>query len=456
MRLVVPPGARIDGTLRVPGDKSIAHRWLILAATARGRSVLRDVPPSLDVRATARCLAELVPDARPGLDAWASNVARGAEANGFTWDAGGPIASTFDVEVEGQGRGGLRRPSRPLDCGNSGTTMRLLTGLLAGAPLTATLVGDDSLSGRPMDRVAEPLRAMGASVRTNDGHAPVEVTGARLRGIDYATPVASAQLKGAVLLAGCAAAGVTDVSESVVTRDHTERALQALGGPVERSGKRVRVRAFQHDAFAARVPGDVSSAAFLIGAAAVTAGWVRIVGVGLNPTRSAFLDVLGRMGVAIETIQRGVELGEPAGDLVARGPERLAATTVGAGEVPLVIDEVPVLAAVAAHAEGETRFLEAGELRVKESDRLAGLAASLAGIGARARVVGDDLVVAGGGVEGGAASSGGDHRMAMALAVGGLGARSGVAIDRAEAADVSFPGFAGALRAIGASVDEEA
>jgi 3-phosphoshikimate 1-carboxyvinyltransferase len=453
MRLLVRPGSAIDGTLRVPGDKSIAHRWLILAATARGGSSLRALPPSLDVRSTAACLAELAPKARPQLDAWASNVRRGAEANGFTWDAGRHISSSFEVEVQADGRDGLTAPSTVLDCGNSGTTMRLLAGVLAGASFGATLTGDVSLSARPMERVAEPLRAMGARVRTSDGHSPVEIVGGGLRGIVYSTPVPSAQLKGAVLLAGCAAEGETEVLERAATRDHTERALAALGIPIESRPGFVRVSAFQHGGFEGTVPGDVSSAAFLIGAAAVTGGSVQITGVGLNRTRTRFLEVYRRMGVEVETLEHRDELGEPVGDLVARGPSRLVATTVDADELPLVIDEVPVLAAVASSADGVSRFAGASELRVKESDRLGGIAATLRSVGSEAAVEGDDLVISGGGAAGGIATANGDHRIAMAAAVAALGASGSVTVDGIEAADVSFPGFADALRAVGADVE---
>lgn len=330
--------------------------------------------------------------------------------------------------------------------------MRMLSGVVAGAPFASTLVGDESLSARPMERVAEPLRAMGADVRTSDGHAPIEIAGGRLHGISYRTPVPSAQLKGAVLLAGCVAEGVTEVVEPAATRDHTERALEALGGPIDRAGGSIRVSAFQHVGFGARVPGDLSSAAFLVGAAALTGGTVEVVDVGLNPTRTHFLEVLRRMGVAVEKSPLREEMGEPVGTLVARGRDRPGSTTVEAWELPLVIDEVPLLAAVAAHASGDTRFAGAGELRAKESDRLGGLAGALRAIGGQAAVEGDDLVVAGGGIAGGAVRSGGDHRMAMAMAVAGLAADRGVVVDDAEAADVSFPGFAGALRRIGADV----
>jgi 3-phosphoshikimate 1-carboxyvinyltransferase len=280
------------------------------------------------------------------------------------------------------------------------------------------------------------------------------VAGRALTAIAYRTPVPSAQVKGAVLLAGCVADGRTSIEEAAPTRDHTERALGALGGPVESAPGRVAVSRFQHAGFEATVPGDVSSAAFLIGAAAVSGGRVEILEVGLNPTRTRSLDVFRRMGVEVETVERRRELGEPVGDIVARGPGALEPTTIDAAELPLVIDEVPVLAAVAATAPGETWFEGAAELRVKESDRLATIATSLREIGAHAAVEGDDLVVAGGGIAGGRTSSRGDHRIAMALAVAGLSAGGPVEIDDAEAADVSFPGFADALRAVGARVED--
>jgi 3-phosphoshikimate 1-carboxyvinyltransferase len=453
MRLRVRPGPRIDGTLTVPGDKSISHRWLILAATARGRSLLRALPHSLDVRSTATCLAALAPRARPQLDDWSSKGWHGPEADGFTWDARPHITSTFEVEVLGDGREGLVSPGIELDCRNSGTTMRLMAGVLAGAPFGAVLTGDASLSARPMERVAEPLRAMGAHVRTSDGHAPIEIVGGPLHAITYRTPVPSAQLKSAVLLAACVAEGVTEVREPAATRDHTERALEALGAPIARGAGSVRLSAFQHGGFEGTIPGDISSAAFPIGAAAVTGGRLEVTGVGLNPTRTRFLEVYRRMGVTIETVQRGQTLGEPVGDVVATGPAELAAATVGADELPLVIDEVPVLAAVAASARGESWFAGASELRVKESDRLGGIASMLRAIGAGAAVQGDDLVVAGGGVRGGEATANGDHRLAMAAAVAALGASGEVTVEGIEAADVSFPGFAGVLRALGADVE---
>ncbi|MFB3738975.1 MAG: 3-phosphoshikimate 1-carboxyvinyltransferase, partial [Candidatus Velamenicoccus archaeovorus] len=364
MRVTIRPGGRVRGTCRVPGDKSIAHRWLILAATARGTTAILDPPRSLDVRSTASCLARVAPAARPSLEDWVSNAGASTDRDGFTWHGGGAEDDAVDLEVEGEGRIGLAASRDRLDCGNSGTTMRLLAGVLAAASFRSVLVGDPSLSVRPMERVAEPLRRMGALVRTSGGFPPVEIVGGGLHGIRYETPVPSAQIKGAVLLAGLAAEGPTTVVEAAPTRDHTERALSALGAPVRANDGRVEVSAFQHDGFRARVPGDVSSATFVVAAAAVTGGEVEVHGVGLNPSRLGFVDVLRRMGVRVDLAPSGEELGEPVGVLRASVTGGLRGTTVEPDELPLVIDEVPVLAAVAAHAGGESWFGGAGELRV--------------------------------------------------------------------------------------------
>jgi 3-phosphoshikimate 1-carboxyvinyltransferase len=331
--------------------------------------------------------------------------------------------------------------------------MRLLIGVLAAAPFESVLMGDRSLSDRPMERVAEPLRAMGAEVRTTAGHAPVVVRGGALRGIEHRSVVPSAQVKGAVLLAGLAADGETTVREAAPTRDHTERALAHLGAPVTFEPGAVTVRGFQHGGFSASVPGDVSSAAFLMAAAIITGRSLSIPDVGLNPSRTRFLEVLSRMGAASRHLVEREELGEPVGVLEVEAAAALAGTTIRADEVPLVIDEVPVLAMVAAHASGQTRFAGASELRVKESDRLAGVVDAIRGLGGTADLEGDELVVGGGGLEGGAVDARSDHRMAMAAAVSALGARGPVTIEGVEAAEVSFPGFLVVLSALGARIE---
>ena len=333
--------------------------------------------------------------------------------------------------------------------------MRLLAGLVASAPFVTVLRGDASLSTRPMERVATPLRAMGAEVATDDGHPPVTIRGAHLTGLHFAPDVPSAQVKGAVLLAALAAGGTTTVVEPVRTRDHTERALAALGAPIEDGDAGVVLDGpFQHAGFGAKVPGDPSSAAFVLAAAALTGGEVTISGVGVNPSRLGFLDVLRRMGVEVEIETHAHELGEPVGTMRLRSSSGLRPVRVSADELPLVIDEVPLLAALAAHAEGPSRFEGASELRVKESDRLAALVEGIRALGGAAQADGNDLDIGGGGLGGGAARSSGDHRIAMALTVAAVAAHAPSEIDGVEWAAVSFPGFLGLLRALGTDVVE--
>ena len=456
----VRPGPRVAGEAPVPGDKSIAHRWLLLAMLGRGRTSLAGLPEALDVMSTARAVARLSPEPHPELEAWIDAVEGAAprhpEVEGgirLPSRSGGHAAPEATVILSGGSRLHLRAPEAEVDCGNSGTTMRLLAGVVAGAPIRAVLTGDASLSARPMERVAEPLRRMGATVSTNGGRPPVEVRGGRLSGILHEPRVPSAQVKGAVLLAGLAAEGETVVAEPAATRDHTERAIEALGGPVGRDGLEVRVGRFDPPSFSGRVPGDVSAAAFLAGAAVLTGGEATVSEVGLNPTRLGFLAVLARMGAEIATEETGVELGEPLGRLSVAAGGGLRGTVVHAAELPGVVDEVPLLAVVAAFAQGESRFRGAGELRVKEIDRLGGVASMLRGLGGDAAVEDDDLVVAGGGLQGGRAESGGDHRMAMAAVVGALAASRPSVVRGVEAAAVSFPGFVGALRRLGGRVE---
>ena len=331
--------------------------------------------------------------------------------------------------------------------------MRLLAGVLASAAFETVLEGDDSLSGRPMDRVAEPLRAMGAEVRTTEGHPPITIVGGPLHGMEHRPPVPSAQVKGAILLAGLAAEGETTVVEPAPTRDHTERALAHLGAPVESEPGRASLRAFQHDGFDGSVPGDVSSAAFLVGSALVTGTAVRLSGVGLNPSRTHYLKVLERMGARIGVEVEGGELGEPVGTLEVESGATLVGTTIAATELPLVVDEVPMLALLAALARGESRFHGASELRVKESDRLAAIEGAVRSLGGFALVEGGGLVIGGGRLRGGVAPPTRDHRIAMAVAVAALGAAEPTVVDGIESADVSFPGFVNVLATLGARIE---
>ncbi len=413
----------LRGELTVPGDKSISHRALILAAMAERSSSVLNLAPGADVRSTWKCLERL-----------------GTRIKG----------TTARVTVEGGGWRGFKNPDRPLDAGNSGTTMRLLMGVLAGNAVKATLTGDESLSRRPMARVAEPLRRMGASILLSEGdRAPVTVGGGALKGIDYASPVASAQVKSAVLLAGLLATGDTSVTEPVLSRDHTERILPLFGIEVRRRGLTASVTGGLHlGAARVEVPGDASSAAFwAVAAALVPESELLLPGVGVNPTRIGFLTVLERMGASFE--RRPAESscgGEPVADLLFK-TSGLKAADIAAAEVPGLIDEVPILAVAATQARGVSRFRGLGELRHKESDRLEAMARLLRLFGASAEVAGDDLLIEGPRpLKGVRTSAGGDHRIAMAALVAGLAADGETTVEDGDCTAVSYPNFPEQLR----------
>jgi 3-phosphoshikimate 1-carboxyvinyltransferase len=415
----ITPARRLRGRLRVPGDKSIAHRYALFAAMAEGRSTLAHFAPGADCRSTLTCLREL-----------------GVEIED------GP-AST--VAVLGRGFGQLRSPGRPLDAGNSGTTMRLLAGVLAGHPFSSTLVGDASLSRRPMRRVTAPLERMGARIEATDGHAPLTIHGARLHAIAHESETPSAQVKSAVLLAGLHADGTTSVREPAATRDHTERAVTAFGGRVTVDGLTVSVAGRQRlHGRPLTVPGDFSSAAFwLVAAAALPESRVEIDDVGLNPTRTALLGVLRRFGARVTVDVAVTDAGEPRG-VVTVEHDRSGTLTIAPDEVPSLIDELPAIAALAAHG-GQVEVRGASELRVKESDRIATLVAGFRALGIDADERPDGFVVgrpAGASrPRGGTADARGDHRMAMAFAIAALAADGPSTIDGAEAVGISYPGF---------------
>lgn len=418
---------KVGGTVRAPGDKSITHRALLLAALGRGVSHIGGALTSLDARSSARVLRQL-----------------GAEIS--------PLREGDVLTIRGRGR--FRVPERTLDCGNSGTTTRLLLGLLAGHRFKATLTGDASLRRRPMRRVTGPLTEMGARFEELAGDGlPLTVRGGRLRPIRYAMPVSSAQIKSSLLLAGVMGEVAVDLLEpSGRSRDHTERMLRAFGYDVgERDGWIEFRPGGRIEPFDIQVPGDPSSAAFLVGAAALAeAGQVRIAGVGVNPTRTGFLRVLERMGADVAVDAPDTSFGEPVADLIA-GPASLRRTEVTAGEIPGLIDEIPLLAVLATRAEGDTVFRDVGELRVKESDRLGLIAGNIRAVGGRAEVRGDDLHVQG--VERpprGRVRTAGDHRIAMAFAVLGTLPGARISIDDMACAAVSFPGFPATLRSIAA------
>jgi 3-phosphoshikimate 1-carboxyvinyltransferase len=417
---------RIAGTVRVPGDKSITHRVLLLAALARGTSRISGALTSLDARSTARVLRQL--------------------GTGLS-----PLRPGATTTVQGRGR--LLRPTDDLNCGNSGTTTRLLLGLLSAHPFSTTLTGDSSLRSRPMRRVTAPLSSMGARFTEQSGDGlPLTVEGARLNPLRYEMPVSSAQIKSALLLAGVAGEVEVEVREpDGSSRDHTERLLRAFGYPVrDRDGWINFSPTGRIEPFEIEVPGDPSSAAFLVGAATLAeSGELRVAGVGVNPTRIGFLEVLRRMGGRVRTESGPTQFGEPVGDLLVR-PARLRGTEVLAREIPGLIDEIPLLAVLASRAEGTTVFRQVGELRVKESDRLGLIAENLQAVGSRAEVQGDDLIVEGtDATPEGRVRTASDHRLAMAFAVLGTLPRARVRIDDMACAAVSFPNFPQTLRKLG-------
>ncbi len=413
---------RLRGTVVVPGDKSISHRAALLNAVASGPAVVENFLQADDCLATLECLRAL----------------------GVTWSLEGDGAGR--LRIEGVGRGGLRESEDVLDARNSGTTMRLLAGVLAGQPFLSILSGDASLRSRPMDRIVEPLRAMGAQVwgRAGDSFPPIAIRGGDLRGVRYRLPVASAQVKSALLLAGLQAEGETAIEEPVATRDHTERMLQAMGACLEREGDAIRLSPLDSELepMSLRVPGDISAAAFWMVAAALHPdAEIRLPDVGVNPTRSGIIDVLRAMGADLEVGEEREQGGEPVADIVVRS-SRLSPATVGGDVLPRLIDEVPALAVAAALTPGRTVVRGAGELRVKESDRIASTAGELRRLGARVEELSDGLAIEG--VEqlgGGRCQSHGDHRLAMALAVVGLVAGGETIVEGAEAASVSYPSF---------------
>ena len=410
MIATVRKARRLEGDIKVPGDKSVSHRVLILGSIADGETRFRGLSGGADVKSTASCIEAL----------------------------GVEIA---DSTVRGVGMDGLVGAAAPLDCGNSGTTMRILSGLLAAQPFETELGGDESLSRRPMDRVAAPLREMGALA----SWPPLRVGGKTpLHGMTYAMPISSAQVKSAILLAGLFADGPTSVVERVKTRDHTERMLQAMGAKIEVDGLRVQVdRTSRLQPLDLDVPGDVSAAAFWLVAGGLVGGSrIRIEGVGVNPTRTAFVELLRSSGFRIQAKNERVSGGEPVADLEVSSSAGQKAIQVGVDMAAEMIDELPVLAVAATQMPGRTVISGASELRVKESNRIAAMEEGLAAMGADITSQHDGWIINGPRfLEGARVSSQGDHRVAMALAVAGLLADGKTEIDGAECVEISYPGF---------------
>jgi len=415
---IIRPAKNICGSLRLPGDKSISHRYGMLAAFAEGTSRFTNLSTGADCASTLACMQAL----------------------------GAKVRRLDDGAVEVTGVGGQVTPSsQPLDCGNSGSTMRMISGLLAPQQGRFTLVGDESLSRRPMGRIQKPLAAMGARLTLTDGHAPLTIEGCALQAIDYTTPVPSAQVKTCILLAGLQTAGTTTVRESVRTRDHSELALSAFGATVERTLDSVSISGPQKlHSIDAAVPGDISSAAFFLCAAALFRGSNLVLdSLGLNPTRSALLDVLAALGVRVSVLNLEEKNAELVGTVqVTAPPEGLGTTVIDGALSAQLIDELPALAAIAPFTRGGIRIRDAKELRVKESDRIALVAKNLRAMGAEVEEFEDGLDVPGGQkLHGATIDSGGDHRIAMAFSVAALRAEGETRIQGAESVAISFPEF---------------
>jgi len=419
---IQPVQSGVRGDIVLPGDKSISHRAVMFASLAQGDSRIRNFSGGGDNRSTMRAFQTL------GVDIAQS----GAE-----------------VVVKGKGWEGLQAPQETIDCGNSGTTMRLLSGLLAARPFSSRLDGDASLRSRPMGRVMTPLRQMGADIISEGGEnrAPLLIRGRELRGISYRSQVASAQVKSALLLAGLQAKGRTQVWEPIRSRDHTERMLPAFGVRLEVQGVEVAIEGGQTlRACDVDVPGDLSSAAFFIGAALMIPGSeLYLRGVGLNPTRTGVLDIFQAMGGEIVRMNEHEECGEPVGDLLVRSCP-LQGVEFGEELVVRAIDEIPIVAVAAAAARGVTTIRGAQELRVKESDRIKALAVGLTDLGVRVSELPDGLIIEGGGLTGGKVQSFGDHRIAMALSIAGLAGTREIVLEGVSSVDISFPGFYSLLR----------
>jgi len=422
--MVIRPARSVSGSVRLPGDKSISHRYAMLAAIAEGKSILRNYSSGRDCASTLECMREL----------------------GCQWQR----TSTDVIEVHGRGPA-LSPPRTPLDCGNSGSTMRMLSGIVAGQEFTSEMVGDESLSRRPMARVIQPLTAMGARINASDGdRPPLRIAGQRLKAIEYRMPVASAQVKTCVLFAGLLAEGETQVEEPLRTRDHGELALRAFGAEVRRDKNIAAIRGGQRlRAIEADIPGDISSAAFFLGAAALFRGsQITLPNLLMNPARARLLDIVIQLGMRIQVTQLDEHHGELVGTIQAEG-DSLQGVTIAGADTAALIDELPVLAAIAPYSERGIEIKDARELRVKESDRIAVVAQNLAAMGAEVEEREDGMRIPGKQVLRGAEiDSHGDHRIAMAFSIAALRAEGETRIHNADAASVSYPAFFETLESI--------
>ena len=420
--------ASLKGALEIPGDKSISHRAIMLGAIAKGETAISGFLASADCLATMDCFRKL------GIE----------------------ITNNGQVIIKGKGLTGLTQTHETLDAGNSGTTVRLISGILAGQPFVSKINGDASIQKRPMGRIAKPLRLMGASLegRSENGEIfpPLKIIGGDLHGIDYELPVASAQVKSAVLLAGLFAAGETAVIEKNISRDHTERMLVHFGAKITVNGGTSRLKGgAQFSGAEVDVPGDISSAAFFLAAATIVPGSeITIKNVGVNPTRTGILDVLHRMGANIEVMNERLISGEPRADILVRSAS-LKGILIDGGIIPRIIDEIPIIAVLASQAEGFTEIRGARELRVKESDRIKTIGSELSKFGVTVEELDDGLRILGPAkLKGARINSFGDHRIAMAMAIAGLIADGETVIENTDCIETSFPGFERSLKKVAA------
>ncbi len=424
-QVIVRPARNVRGSVSLPGDKSISHRYAMLAALADGPSKLENYSTGADCASTLGCLRSL----------------------GVKWER--KVGADNAIEVEGSGLS-LTAPSRALDCGNSGSTIRMLSGIVAAQKFVSEMAGDESLSRRPMERVITPLTAMGAQIASQNGRPPLRIAGTNLKGIDYKMPVASAQVKTCLLFAGLLSEGETRIEEPLRTRDHGEVALRAFGAHLDRKGNEVRIRGGQRlRGIEVRVPGDLSSAAFFLCAAALFPdSQLTITSLLMNPTRARLLDILMQMGLRISVTQLEEIHGELVGTLQVTGGKLKGATIAGADTAAL-IDEIPVLAAIAPYTEQGIEVRDAKELRVKESDRIASIATNLRAMGAQVEECEDGLKIPGGQqLRGAELESFGDHRIAMAFSIAALRAQGETLICGSECAAISYPPFFSTLESL--------
>lgn len=435
MNITIQSPSRLRGEVVSPGDKSVSHRAAMFNAIGNGSAKVTNFSPGDDCRSTVEILRFLGVE----IERWLPEKPKMGDS----------------LVVRGNGMNGLSEPKDVLDAGNSGTTMRLMAGILAGRSFNCTMTGDDSLRSRPMGRIIKPLSMMGAEIegRENNTLAPLEFKGGDLNGIEYDLPVASGQLKSAILLAGIRADGVTQIHQPEQSRDHTERMLSAMGADIEEDGLSISVSSSELECMDVEVPGDVSSAAFWIVAGLIHPDSELLVrNVGINPTRAGVLTALGDMGADIELIDERTIAGEPVADVLAKSSS-LHGTELAGGIIPLMIDEIPVVAVAAAMAEGETVIRDAAELRVKETDRISATVAWLQGAGIECEALEDGMVIQGSGhIGGGAFNSMDDHRIAMSIGIGALVADDPITVLDAGSASISYPEFWDEINALGGLV----